>query len=78
MTVLIPLLNYYTLRTTKYLNYLDFKAILAILSASPFISITANDLAAVKPLLHSTAGINSTRTLFDNSLIRVPVAMNIY
>lgn len=33
LTVLIPLLDKYNLRTTKYLNYVDFKQTLELLSS---------------------------------------------
>ena len=35
LTVLIPLLDMYSLRTTKYLDYIDFKKILHLLSSPP-------------------------------------------
>ena len=48
LTVLIPLLDMYSLRTTKYLDYIDFKKILQILSTSPSTKISGDDLTTAK------------------------------
>lgn len=66
ITVLIPLLDKHSLRTTKYLDYIDFKKILQILSSSPSTKLSGEDLTTAKLII---AGMNSTRSSYDYSKI---------
>lgn len=68
LSVLFPLLDEYTLHTIKYLDYLDFKLIVNILLNSKSTRITGLDLITVKSHM---AGMNSTRSHFNYSLIPV-------
>ena len=67
ITVLIPLLDKHSLRTTKYLDYIDFKKILQILSSSPSTKLSGEEITTAKLII---AGMNSTRSSFDYSKIQ--------
>lgn len=62
--VLIPFLDLNTLRTTKYLDYLDFKAILNFITNDnrKSTAVTETDLATVNRYIKN---MNSGRTDFD-------------
>ena len=64
LTVLLPFLYTYTLHTTKYLDYLDFKIIVKLLNSSLASNLNNNNLGKVKLII---AGMNSTISKYDYS-----------
>ena len=66
ITVLLPLLEMHSLRTTKYLDYIDFKKILHLLSSSPSTKLSGTSLTTAKSII---SGMNSTRSEYDYSRI---------
>lgn len=66
VTVLFPLLEQYTLRTVKYLDFLDFKLAVLLLQSSASTRIVGSDRAYVTGLI---LGMNSGRGVFDFGLI---------
>lgn len=56
--ILIPLLDMHTLRTTKYLDYLDFKLIVDILNNSKSTRVIGDDLITAQKLI---ANMNSVK-----------------
>ena len=64
LTVLLPFLYTYTLHTTKYLDYLDFKIIVKLLNSSLSSNLNNNNLGKVKLII---AGMNSTISKYDYS-----------
>jgi hypothetical protein len=59
LKVLVPILDTYTLHTTKYLDYVDFKAILTLLSNAPSTAVPEKDKEFALSVM---AGMNSGRT----------------
>ena len=66
ITVLFPLLDQYRLFTTKWLDYLDFKLVVAHLSNSNTTRLTTIQLDWVKSIM---SGMNSGRTSYNYDLI---------
>lgn len=64
--VLIPLLDTYTLYTTKFLDYLDFKQAVNLLVSLPTSRLQGANLEFIKSLI---SGMNSGRQLIDYSTI---------
>lgn len=66
LTVLFPLLDRYSLYTTKWLDYQDFKLVVNYLSTARTTRLTENQLVWAKTIMQ---GMNSNRTHYDYSLI---------
>jgi len=66
ITVLFPLLVQYRLFTTKWLDYLDFKLVVAHLSSSNTTRLTSIQLDWVKSIM---SGMNSGRTSYNYDII---------
>ena len=60
--VLFPLLEQYSLRTVKYLDYMDFKSAVLLLQSSTTARIVGSDLVYAKSLI---LGMNSGRTSYN-------------
>ena len=65
-TVLIPLLDQYGLFTSKWLDYLDFKLVVAHLSSSNTTRLSSIQLAWVRSIM---SGMNSGRISYNYDLI---------
>jgi hypothetical protein len=63
---LFPILDRYTLLTTKYFDYLDFKRVVDLLNVSSSSRIQGYNLTKVKEIITK---MNSSRNNFDYSLI---------
>lgn len=63
---LFPILDKYTLLTTKYFDYLDFKKVVNLLDVSSTSKIQGYDLIIVKEIINQ---MNSGRNVYDYSLI---------
>ena len=63
---LFPILDKYTLLTTKYLDYLDFKKVVKLLNVSLTSRIQGNDLKIVVEIVNQ---MNSGRNVYVYSLI---------
>ena len=66
ISVLFPLLDTYVLYTTKYLDYVDFKRVVLLVSSLPSTKLTGTHLAMVNAII---ANMNSTRTSIDYASI---------
>lgn len=66
ITVLLPLLELYSLRTTKYLDYLDFKSAALLLASLPSSRLGTDHTLWIRSLM---ARMNSGRTLYDYASI---------
>lgn len=63
---LFPILDKYTLLTTKYIDYLDFKTVVKLLNVSSTSRVQGNDLIKVQKIISQ---MNSSRNVYDYSLI---------
>lgn len=63
---LFPILDKYTMLTTKYLDYLDFKKVVKLINELSTSRIQGNDLKLVKEIVNQ---MNSGRNIYDYSLI---------
>jgi len=69
LNVLIPILDANPLRTTKYLDYLDFKRMVVLLNNAPNSAVVGAD----KELAQATiTGMNTARTLTEEQLSLIP------
>lgn len=66
LKVLVPFLDQYSLRTTKLLDYIDFKAMLKLLTSSVSSRMEGANLALVNK---TVAGMNQGRSQYDYSLL---------
>lgn len=66
VNTLFPILDKYTLLTTKYLDYLDFKKVVKLINELSTSRIQGNDLILVKEIINQ---MNSGRNFYDYSLI---------
>jgi hypothetical protein len=73
INILFPLLNQYPLYTTKYLDYLDFKYAVELLSNSKSTRIEGNDLLFVNILIQN---MNQKRKSYNYSLIPPIISLN--
>lgn len=66
LALLVPYLDKYSLRTTKLLDYIDFKAMLDLLTQSASSRMDGANLTLV---LNTIANMNQGRTQYDGSLL---------
>jgi len=66
VTVLLPLLDKHTLRTVKFLDYTDFKAMALLLSQGSS-RVQGEDLALA---IKTSSGMNQKRKKYDYSILK--------
>jgi hypothetical protein len=66
LNILVPILENYPLRTTKYFDYLDFKKILLLLNVSKTTVVSDKNKEIV---LYTIKGMNTGRINYDIKLI---------
>jgi len=68
VNVVLPLFDNFTLRSTKLLDYTDFKTMVLLLQSLPTAVLSDANLTLA---LKTIAGMNSNRTSYDYSLLPV-------